>query len=421
MENVILLLIFLVLLGAMTVVCAVLLHKAEKEKEEALQIVSDTRTEFLSRISNDIKTPMNVIVGMTAIGMEETDNPEKMAECLEKIDTASRFLMGLLNDLVDVSKIETGRFRLHLRAYALSDFMNSIRVMMEPTCAEKHIAFRMSGEDININVMIDPMRFEQVFFNLLSNAVKFTPQGGEVSLRICNYATHNNRFSADYIVQDNGIGMSSEFQNLLFEPFTQEKRDAAEKRHGAGLGLAIARNIVELMGGTIAINSEIGEGTQVVVHLDLELAQIQPEKEEALLEAKSAAEILSGKRVLLAEDHPLNIEISKRILERQQVEVVCAENGHEAVELFEKHNPHYFDAVLMDIQMPELDGFEAARRIRKVAHSDAQIIPIIAMSASDSQEDMDASKEAGMNAYMAKPIEPKKLYQVLCEYLQNPM
>lgn len=413
--------IFLVLLGVMGVICAVFIHRAEKEKNQALKQVADARTEFLSQISNDIKTPMNVIVGMTALGMEETDNSEKMAECLEKIDTASRFLMGLINDLVDVSKIEMGRFHLHPKAYAFSDFVDAIRVMIEPTCAEKQITFRMTGEEINLNLMVDSMRFEQLFFNLLGNAVKFTPKGGEVSFRVCNYAIHNNQFSADYVVRDNGIGMSGEFQKLLFEPFTQEKRDAAEKRHGSGLGLAIVQNIVELMGGSIVVESELGHGTEVKVHLDIELAQIQPEKAGEWVGAGETRKILQGKRVLLVEDHPLNIEISRRILERQEVEVVCAEDGQTAVRLFESHKPHYFDAVLMDIQMPEMDGLEASRRIRKEPHSDAQMIPIIAMSASDAQEDIDACKEAGMNAHIAKPVEPQHLYRILCDYLQNPM
>lgn len=421
MKYAILLVVFAVLLCVMAAACATIVHRAEKEKEEALQKASDARTDFLAQISNDIKTPMNVIMGMTAIGMEETDHPEKMAECLEKIDTASLFLMGLLNDLVDVSKIEMGSFRLHPRSYSFTDFMGATRVMLETACAEKQLTFQMTEENININILVDPMRFNQLFFNLLNNAVKFTPEGGVVSFRICNYATHNNRFSADYIVKDTGIGMSEEFQKLLFEPFTQEKHNEAEKRHGAGLGLAIVQNIVNQMGGSIEVKSEVGKGTEVKVHLDIELAQIQPEKAGSSVDMEATRVILEGKRILLVEDHPLNVEISRRILERQGMEVACAENGNVALTMFEGNEPHFFDAILMDLRMPEMDGFEAARRIRRVPHSDAQMIPIIAMSASDAQEDVDECKEAGMNAHIAKPVEPQKLYQVLCEYLQNPI
>lgn len=420
-ENMILLGVFAILTIVIITVCAMVVRSAEKEKQAALRQVSETKTEFLSRISNDIKIPMNVIVGMTALGMEETDNPEKMAECLEKIDTASHFLMGLLNDLVDVSKIEMGRFRLHPKAYAFSGLVESIRIMMEPMCAEKQIDFEMSGEEININIMVDPMRFEQLFFNLLNNAVKFTPRGGKVSFKVCNYAVHNNQFSADYVVKDNGIGMSEEFQQLLFEPFTQEMRDVAHKRHGAGLGLAIVQNVVELMGGKIDVRSGIGEGTEVKIHLDVDLAQIQPEKAGEKVNEERIRATLKGKRVLLVEDHPLNTEIAKRILERYEMKITAAEDGVTAVELFEKSKLRYFDVVLMDIIMPEMDGLEAARRIRRIARADAQITPIIAMSASDAQEDVDACKEAGMNTHIAKPVEPQKLYQILCEYLENPI
>ena len=375
-DNIILFVIFFVLLIGVGAVCAVLVHKAEREKEEAKRQLSDAKTDFLSRISNDIKTPMNVIVGMTALGMEETDNPEKMAECLGKIDTASRFLMGLLNDLVDVSMIEMGRFRLHPRAYSMSGFMESISDMMKPACEEKQIAFRMTGDEINLNIMADPMRFEQMFFNLLNNAVKFTPAGGEVNFRVCNYATHGGVFSADYVVEDTGFGMSSEFQKLLFEPFTQEKCNEAEKRHGSGLRLAIVQNIVSQMGGTIAVRSALGSGTEVKIHLDIPLADIQPEKASGRGgRTDGIGEILYGKRVLLAEDHPLNIEIAKRILESQKMEVVCAENGHEAVELFEKMGLNYFDVILLCRRWTVLRRRGESARCRGAMHRLSRLSP----------------------------------------------
>lgn len=420
MGNVVLIVIFSVLLCIMGMVCAVLLYKAEREKEVARREAADAKEEFLSRISYDIKTPMNVIVGMTALGMEDTEDPEKMKDCLGRIHAASEFLMGLLGDLVDMSKIRDGRFRLRPRSYAFGDFAEEIRIMMAPSCEKKHIHFQMPGEEIFINMMVDPMRFQQLFFNLLANAVKFTGEGGEVSFRVCNYATHNNIFSADYVVKDNGVGMSSEFQQLLFEPFTQESGARAEGKNGAGLGLAIARSIVDLMGGTIEVKSELGIGTEVKVHLDVEIAAIQPEKTNSWIGADQTTRILRGKRVLLVEDHPLNVEIARKILEKQGLNVVCAENGQLALEMFESHPEHYFDLVLMDIRLPGMDGLEAARKIRKIPHPDAQIIPVIAMSANDSAEGVSQCKEAGMNDYIAKPVEPKKLYQLLCEYIQAP-
>lgn len=419
--NIILLVSFTVILCAVIVTAAILLRRAEKEKQAALRQVSEAKTEFLSRISNDIKTPMNVIVGMTALGMEDTDNPEKMAECLGKIDTAGKFLMGLLNDLVDVSKIEMGSFHLHPRPCAFDNIVSSIRDMMEPACAKKGITFHMTEGEIGINIMADPMRFEQLLFNLLSNAVKFTPRGGEVSFRICNYATYNDKFCADYVISDNGIGMSSEFQELLFEPFTNERQDAAKKKHGSGLGLAIVRNIVDLMGGTIEVESHLGEGTQIRIHLDIPLAEIQPEPAGEHVVSEDPEKILKGKRVLIAEDQPMNMDISRDILERKGMKVESAENGFAALSAFQSSPVYYFDLILMDLQMPQMNGLEAARQIRREKRADAQMIPIIAMSANDSHEDIDACREAGMNGHVAKPVEPQRLYRVICDHLMNPI
>lgn len=408
--------------AATALVSVILVHRARREKEAALGEVADIKTQLLARVSNDIKTPMNVIIGTTALGMEETDNPERMRECLERIHMAGSFLMELLNDLVDMSKIQTGRFRLHLQAVSLDRFMEDIRVMVEPACREKKIAFFTSPEDININIMADPMRMSQLFINLLNNAVKFTPRGGEVSFRICNYATHNDYFSADYVVKDSGIGMSREAQKLLFEPFTQEDEAVAERKSGAGLGLAITRNIVDLMGGTIGVKSELGAGTEVKVHLEVELASVQPkEKAGGQIDADHFGQILNGKRVLLVEDHPLNIEITKYILERQKIEVITAKDGEAALEIFQREGAGFFDAILMDIFMPQMDGLEAVRRLRRMPQPDAAAIPIIAMSANDAPEDVYACREAGMNAHIAKPVEPMLLYRVLCEHLQNPL
>ncbi len=345
----------LALFCAIVAVCVVLVRRANRERDAAMQEVSDAKTKFLARISNDIKTPMNVIIGTTALGMEEADNPEKVLRHLQEIDTASRFLMTLLNDLVDASKIEMGRFRLHPKAYAFNEFLDSMRTITETACREKGVRFVMPEEEA--------------------------------------------------------------LQDVLFEPFTQTVSARAEERHGAGLGLVIVHNITELMGGTIEIASETGQGTTVKVHLEVELAMIQPEKKTDNLREVQIREILDGKRVLLVEDHPLNVEVTKNILEKQKIEVVCAENGEVAVRMFKEHEPGYFDAVLMDIFMPAMDGLEAARELRRTKHADARVIPIIAMSAGDSYEDVAACKEAGMDAHLAKPVEPQQLYRVLCEYL----
>lgn len=402
-------------------VSAVLVYRAKKEQEKAWREVSDAKSEFLSRITYDIKTPMNAIVGTVALGMEDLDNPERMQECLERIERASNFMMEMLNDLVDMSKIENGRFHLHPKAYAFQDFIEEIREMFMPDCRKKGVEFAIEDEGINVNLMVDPLRFSQIFFNLVSNAVRFTPEGGKITFRVCNYAVHNDTFCADYLVSDNGIGMSREFQQILFEPFTQERAQESGGKNGSGLGLAITRNLVEMMGGTIAVDSAQGKGTMIRVHLELPIAAIQPEKAGAWMRDEQVRRILDGKRILLVEDHPMNTEVTRRILERKGVEVVCAGDGGEALRQFEEHPVGYFDLILMDVYMPGVNGFEATRKIRRVPHSDAQMIPVLALTANDTAETFTACKEAGMNACISKPVEPRHLYQVLCEYLEAPL
>lgn len=419
MDNAVWVLTMFLILCAVIAAAVICVRRANRERDRAKQGLAETKTEFLAKVSYDIKTPMNVIVGATALGMEEVDDPEKMRECLGRIQNASNFLMELINDLLDMSKIETGRFHLHPRPYAFSDFVDGVRLLMEPACQKKNIRFEMTKDELNLNMMVDPMRFQQIFFNLLTNAVKFTSEGGKVTFRICNYATHNDVFSADYVVKDSGIGMSQEFQKILFQPFTQETGCMAEKYNGAGLGLAITRNIVDLMNGTIEVSSELGEGTEVKVHLDVEIAAIQPEQEKQQLGMQEIRRILRQKRVLLAEDQPMDVEITRRILENVNMDVVCVENGKEALERFNEEEEFFFDIILLDICMPEMDGLVAAHQMRQTKRTDAQVIPMIAMTANDSIEDIHVCKEAGMNDHVAKPVEPQKLYQVLCEHLHE--
>ena len=304
MEQTMLIAVLIAALVGLFLFDTVRLRRMQVQRDAAKEEVAEVKTEFLSRISHEIKTPMNVIVGATALGLEETEHPERMEECLNRIRGASEFLMGLLNDLVDMSKIENGKFHLHPKPYSFTEFLNEVENMMEPMCERKWIRFHMPHEEININMMVDPVRFFQIFFNLLSNAVKFTPEGGEVTFRICNYATHNNQFCADYVVSDNGMGMSEEFQQILFQPFTQESVNQGERGNGAGLGLAIVRSIVDLMGGTITVKSEPQKGTEIKVHLEIEIAEIQPEIEVAHRSAEEIQNILRGKRVLLVDFDP---------------------------------------------------------------------------------------------------------------------
>ena len=420
MEQTMLIAVLIAALVGLFLFDTVRLRRMQVQRDAAKEEVAEVKTEFLSRISHEIKTPMNVIVGATALGLEETEHPERMEECLNRIRGASEFLMGLLNDLVDMSKIENGKFHLHPKPYSFTEFLNEVENMMEPMCERKWIRFHMPHEEININMMVDPVRFFQIFFNLLSNAVKFTPEGGEVTFRICNYATHNNQFCADYVVSDNGMGMSEEFQQILFQPFTQESVNRGEPGNGAGLGLAIVRSIVDLMGGTITVKSEPQKGTEIKVHLEIEIAEIQPEIEVAHRSAEEIQNILRGKRVLLVEDHPLDVEISRRILEHVAVNVISAQDGKAALEQFKAEEPYHFDAILMDIQMPIMDGYEATRQIRSLQRRDIAHMPIIAMTANAFSEDVTNAIKAGMNYHLAKPIDIGALMGILSKYLQAP-
>lgn len=407
-----------ILLSLISIGCIFAVYRAEKDRRLVLERELSAKADFLSKISYDIRTPMNAIIGAAALGMEEVENPDKMRMCLNQITSSSQFLMGLMNDLVDMTKIEDGKFYFHPSSYAYSDFIDEIKTIIVPLCRRKNIQFEMPDEDINVNFEVDKQRLKQIFFNLLTNAVKFTPERGTVSFRICNYATHNNTFSADYIVEDTGIGMDAEFQKILFASLEDEKDGKIRAgRNGIGLGLAITRTIVNLMGGTIELESEVGKGTKVKVHLDIELAAIQPEKKLGLHGESEIRQILKGKRVLLVEDHPLNIEITKRVLEKEEMQVFCAENGKVAVEMLEKEDAYFFDLILMDIKMPVMNGVDATKEIRHMPCSYAQLIPILAMTADANEDDVMYYKDMGMNGYIAKPLEPQNLYLVMCEYL----
>lgn len=393
--------------------------KKQSRLESALKQAKDAtqaKTAFLSRMSHDIRTPMNTIIGMSALARDEIDNPAAIDDYLMKIDTAGKFLLGLVNDCLDLEKIESNKMVLKSERYPYRDFLNAIRTMFIPLCQAKNIEFQIEEGSIACDIYTDRVRFEQIFFNLLSNAVKYTPEGGKVSFHAMKGEIHDGILSRDFEVRDNGIGMSVEFQKKMFDPFEQESNTIVAQAQGSGLGLAIVKNIVEMMGGTLKIESREGWGTTAVVHLDMKIAEkSQTEKPDT---GSISLDVLSGKRVLLFEDHPLNTEITTKLLKKKGVFVVCAVNGKEGLDIFSTSQEHYFDCILMDIRMPVMNGLDAARAIRALDREDAENIPIIAMSANAYQEDVQQSLDAGMNAHLTKPIEPKKFYETLAEYVR---
>ena len=322
-------------------------------------------------------------------------------------------MLGLINDVLDMAKIESGEFALYPSRYEYKEFAGAIDAMIRPLCRQKGVEFVFDSKCPVAAVWVDKVRLNQIFLNLLSNAVKFTPPGGRVEYLMPEAEVRGDRICCDFIVRDNGIGMSEEFQRHLFEPFVQES--AAEGGNcGTGLGLAISKSIVDKMGGCFEIRSEEGKGTEILLHLELEIAgDERPAAAQTECAARGGVKALKGRRVLLAEDHPLNTEIARKLLAKVGTTVISAANGVIAVKTFTASPVGYFDAVLMDIRMPEMDGLTAARKIRELPRADAKAVPIIAMTANAFDDDRRKSEEAGMNGHLAKPIEPELLYSTL--------
>ena len=387
------------------------LRLAAKKAEKA----NAAKTDFLSKMSHDIRTPLNGIIGMTALAKDEQD-PGKIRDYLEKIDESGHFLLGLVNDILDMSKVESGKVELHPENYPVSDFRRYLMSVIQPLCDSKGLNFIVSmdlpGE---YALYVDKLRFAQIFFNLLSNSVKFTASGGYVIFRICDPVISGDFMEADYIVSDSGSGMSSEFQKHMFEPFEQEKTDSNALRTGSGLGLAIVKSMVGLMHGTITVESSPGVGSIFTVHLRIPVI-----RQEAVSRVKKAVyDQLSGKHILVAEDNAINAEIEIRLLEKKGVSVSHASDGEEAVKLFGASEYFDFDAVLMDIRMPVMDGFQATRLIRLMNRPDAEKIPIIALTANAFDEDVKKCLDAGMTSHIAKPIEINEFYEKLEKELDD--
>ena len=371
------------------------------------------KSDFLSCMSHDIRTPMNGIIGMTHIAAEQ-QNPPETQKCLGKIETSSKFLLGLVNDILDMAKVESGKVELHPEPYRFSDFGKYLDAVIRPLCGAKHLEFVVDAVPVGgIVPLFDPMRINQILFNLLSNAVKYTPEGGTVFFRLREKLAGNGRLAVSFEISDNGVGISDDFQKVLFEPFTQERRNDVSPCRGTGLGLAITKRTLDLMGGTISVRSKVGEGTAFFVQLETDwISENSPAAAPAAEQAEDFSQ-LAGIRVLLCEDHPLNQEIAKALLEEKRILVDLAENGRRGVEMFCSSPEGCYGAVLMDIRMPVLDGYGAAGEIRALPRSDAKTVPIIAMTADAFADDVQKCLDCGMNAHIAKPIDPVQLYRAL--------
>ena len=386
-----------------------------EEEKRAAEAASIAKSEFLSRMSHDIRTPLNGIIGMTYL-TREMELPEKARENLGKIDTSSKFLLSLINDVLDMSRAESGKIELHPEPYPVEEFGNYISSIIGPLCEERNQIFFFEPEVMltDVTPLFDKLRINQIVFNLLSNAVKYTPEGGTIRYRVIEKRLDGSRMSMHIDVIDNGIGMSEAFQKVLFDPFTQENRGDSAEMHGSGLGLSITKHLVDDMGGQISVSSQPGKGT--VFHLDFVLDCVPSVSEKAEVDSRQEDRNrsgLAGRHILLCEDHPLNQEIARTMLEKQHAIVTVAGDGEAGVRSFRSSSIGYFDAILMDIHMPVLNGYEAARTIRALKRSDAETVPIIAMTADAFDDDVKKSISAGMNSHIPKPVEPEKLYQEL--------
>jgi len=379
------------------------------------------KSDFLSRMSHDIRTPLNGIIGMTYL-TEGLELPEKARENLRKIDTSSKFLLSLINDILDLTKVESDKIELHPEPYSPREFYDYMDSVFKPLCESKNQTFLVDAhQPADVLPLLDKLRVNQILFNLLSNAVKYTPEGGTIVYRAdFGEPDRNGKMPIRIEIRDNGRGMSEAFQKHLFEPFTQERRKDASDARGSGLGLAIVKRLVDLMGGAIAVASKLGEGTVFTVSLTADSVPFfAPSGTKVQDTPDLNADRLAGRHVLLCEDHPLNQEIAAALLNERRISVTLAEDGKDGVELFRKSMPGYFDIVLMDIRMPVMDGYEAARAIRALNRPDAKKIPIIAMTADAFTDDIQKCLDAGMDGHIAKPIEPNRLYRVLSEHLRT--
>lgn len=390
----------------------------QKQLEEALRVAekaNSAKSDFLSTISHEIRTPLNVIIGMMELVKRCISDPNMVRDYLAKMDTASHHLLNLINNILDMSKIEHGGLELHLEPTGRNVFDSYMNMVIRPMCEEKKIKLITSGIGPDVNVLMDKLRFNQVMFNLISNSIKFTPENGTIYFAR-NYNIKDNKLVADYQIADTGIGMSEEFQRKLFMPFSQESNEVVSSIQGTGLGLSLAKGIIDKMGGTITCDSKKGQGTTFFIHLEYPFTN-----QQVSMDTYESNENISfeGKTIMLVEDHPMNRLISQRLLAEKGANIILAENGQEAVEKFEKSEVKQIDAILMDIRMPIMDGLEASKTIRNLKRKDSTTVPIIAMTANAYDSDRQKSLDAGMNYHLSKPIEPDKLYHVLNIFLHT--
>ena len=394
------------------------LRRAQDIAAEALQSAeraSKAKTDFLSNMSHDIRTPMNAIVGLTALMENELDEPEKLADHLGKLKSSGQLLLDIINNILDMSRIESGKTTLTIEPMDLSHQLDQLNTMIFSQANVKKQTFTVSTHIQHKNLLADPTRLNQVLMNILSNAVKYTPQGGHIRFEAEELPRNDHYAKYRFIVQDDGIGMSAAYQKTLFDPFTREEKSGTNKVQGTGLGMAITKSIVDLMGGTIRVESATGKGTrfEVVLEFPIDAEADKVQTAPALPEEAEAVSPLSGMNFLCAEDNAINAEILELLLETKGAHCTICSNGQEIVDAFASVKPGEYDMILMDVQMPVMDGLEATRRIRSGENPLGRTIPILAMTSNAFLEDMQKSRDAGMDEHLSKPVDINALEQTV--------
>ena len=405
------------------------IRKEEERKRAALldalnlaEQANNAKSDFLSRMSHDIRTPMNAIIGMASIAEANIRDTVKTEDCIHKIQASAHFLLALINDILDMSKIESGKMSIIREPFDLCALLRELEVIIDAQAREKGQQFSvLMPAHMEAEYYGDSLRLNQILMNLLSNAVKYTPDGGKITLRVNEDRKKGKKSVMRFEVEDNGIGMSEAFLKHIYEPFRQDERKEEKRQEGTGLGLSITRNLVHLMGGSTSISSELGKGTCFTV--ELPFVQEEGNWPEASSENKKTADPektkggFEGKRLLIVEDNPLNLEIAEILCGMEGFDIETEEDGESAVCRFSNSPEGYYDMILMDVRMPVMDGLEATKAIRKLERPDAATIPILAMTANAFTEDVKATREAGMNSHLAKPLEMEVVLREIRKFI----
>lgn len=396
------------------------IKRQEKQIMDAMleaRMANRVKDEFLSHMSHDIRTPINGIIGMIDIAQMNENDIDKTRECREKIKVSANHLLSLINDILDISKLESGTLKLERESFDLRQVIDNTMTILSPQAKECYVT--IIGPNINVKdkyLVGSPLHLRQILINIVSNAIKYNKAEGKVSIEVNELVKNNNKGLYQFIIKDSGIGMSKEFMRQMFNPFTQERSDARTQYKGTGLGLAISKNLVELMHGTIKVDSIVNHGTTFTIEIPFD---IDSDYHEVVNKEYNNTYSFSNIKVLLVEDNDINREITQYILEEANIEVINAINGKEAIDIFMNSNINEFDCIFMDVMMPVIDGYEATRAIRELEREDAKNMPIFALSANAFVEDVKKSKRAGMNEHISKPVDPIKLYEIIDKYCKK--